>query len=218
MKLFVTGTDTGVGKTFVTSAIARELVRQGQTVFAWKPIETGCREVAGRMVGDDAEVLAIAAGDWQTGVQRGMFLFRDPVAPLVAATSEGRHIDLAQIVELAHKSQASNVLVEGAGGIRVPICLDVDMAQFARACGYPVVVVARASLGTINHCVLTVEAARREGLVVAAVVLSRLAEVEQMTAESNRQQIVRIANVPVVIFDGSDSAALLEFLASSFKV
>lgn len=217
MKLFVTGTDTGVGKTFVTAAIARELVRQGHAVFAWKPIETGCREVAGRMVGDDAEALAIAAGNWQTGVQRGMFLFREPVAPLVAATSEGRDIDLAQIVELAHKCQASNVLVEGAGGIRVPICLDADMAQFAKACGYPVVVVARASLGTINHSALTVEAARREGLVVAAVVLSKLSDVEQTTAESNRQQIARIANVPVHVFDGSDSAALVQFLATSLQ-
>lgn len=213
MKLFVTGTDTGVGKTFVTAAIARELVRQGQTVFAWKPIETGCHDVAGHMVGDDAEALAIAAGNWQTGVQRGMFLLRDPVAPVVAAASERRTIEVPAIIDLAHQCQLQNILVEGAGGIRVPITLDTDMAQFARACGFPVVIVARASLGTINHSVLTVEAARREGLIVAGVVLSKLPDVHHATAESNRQQIARIANVPVYVFDGSDSGALLEFLS-----
>lgn len=215
MKLFVTGTDTGVGKTFVTAAIARELVRQGESVFAWKPIETGCHEHAGLLIGEDAETLAIAAGDWQTDAGRGLYLFRTPVAPYVAAALESRSIDVAQVVSMAHAATTTSVLVEGAGGLRVPITSDVDIASLAHSCGYPVVIVARASLGTINHSLLTVEAARRDGLTVAGVVLSRLPDVDQQTAESNRREIARIGHVPVHIFDGSDPLSLVDFLSSA---
>ncbi|MBP9086405.1 MAG: dethiobiotin synthase [Kofleriaceae bacterium] len=215
MKLFVTGTDTGVGKTFVCAAIARELVRQRQSVFAWKPVETGCREVNGRLVGDDAETLAIAAGDWQTDVERGMYLFRNPVAPLVAATQEARSIDVPRIVSMALAATSEHVLVEGAGGIRVPLTVDVDMAGLATACGFPVLIVARASLGTINHSVLTVEAAQRDGLRVVGVALSRLPGVDLESAETNRAEIERICHVPVHIFDGRDSSGLLTFLGYS---
>ena len=215
MKLFVTGTDTGVGKTFVTTAIARELVRQGESVFAWKPIETGCSEHAGLLVGEDAEMLALAAGNWQTGVGRGLYLFRTPVAPFVASALEGRSIDLAEVVAIAHAASTSSILVEGAGGLRVPITSEVDMGGLAGDCGYPVLVVARASLGTINHSVLTVEAARRDGLTVVGVVLSRLPDVGQQTAESNRSEIARIGHVPVHIFNGSDPLSLVAFLSAA---
>ncbi len=215
MKLFITGTDTGVGKTFVTAAIARELVRQGESVFAWKPIETGCRDHDGVLVGEDAELLAIAAGNWQTAFGRGMYLFRTPVAPLVAAALECRSIDVVQVAAIAQAVTTTSVLVEGAGGLRVPITSDVDMARLAKVCGYPLLIVARASLGTINHSVLTVEAARRDGLIVAGVVLSRLPDVGQWTAESNRDEIARIGQVPVHIFDGSEPSRLVAFLSTA---
>ena len=215
VKLFITGTDTGVGKTFVTAAIARQLVVQGHSVFAWKPIETGCEDDGVSLKGFDAEALAVAAGDWQTDVGRGLYLLKAPLAPLVAAEVEGRTIEIAPIVDMAIRSTSDSVLIEGAGGLRVPITRDIDMAGLANACGFPVLVVARASLGTINHSVLTVEAARGDGLRVAGVVLSRLPNVDSQTAESNRLEIARISRVAVHVFDGSDSAGLLGFLASA---
>ena len=161
--------------------------------------------------------MAIAAGNWQTGSERGLYLLRTPVAPHVAAELEGQRIDIDKVVAMALQSTTDCILVEGAGGLRVPINTDSDMARFAKACGFPVIVVARASLGTINHSVLTVEAAQRDGLSVVAVVLSRLPNVELETAERNRSEIERICHVPTYVFDGSKPSALVAFLATTTR-
>jgi dethiobiotin synthetase len=173
---FVTGTGTGVGKTFVTCALARCARAMGKRVFAFKPVETGCSRVAGRLVGSDQELVCAAAGNWQTHELRGLYQFEPPVAPWVAAEHEGVEIDLAAIrrtVE-AGGAGADLVLVEGAGGWRVPITATTDMAELARQLGFAVIVVGQATLGTINHSLLSVEAIERDGGSIAALVLSRL--------------------------------------------
>lgn len=190
---FITGTDTGVGKTFVTASLTRLARARGHRVFAFKPIETGCEVFHGERRGPDQELLARAAGDWQQGRLRGVYRLLQPAAPLVAAEAEGVEIDAAQIsatlVEGA--AQADLVLVEGAGGWRVPITPDLDMAGLSRLCGLPVLIVARAGLGTINHALLTIEAVERSGQVVAAVLLSRLPADDADFAQSNADQIRR---------------------------
>jgi dethiobiotin synthetase len=193
---FVTGTDTNVGKTYVTCALARRATALGHRVFAFKPMETGCVPGAdGELVGADQELLAAAAGGWQQGALRGMYRLRHPAAPLVAAESEGTTIDLDGIVrtarEAATRDGVSFILVEGAGGWRVPITPAADMSTLARALGLPVLIVARAGLGTINHTLLTVEAVKREDLPLAGVVLSERPEDDPDMTRSNCTQIGR---------------------------
>lgn len=193
---FVTGTDTNVGKTYVTCALARRALAWGDKVFAFKPIETGCmRGADGELVGADQELLADAAGNWQRGPLRGMYRFALPAAPLVAAEAARATIDLARVTETVHSGaqqhRATLTLVEGAGGWRVPITRDADMSLMARALGFPVLIVARAGLGTINHTLLTIEAVQRDGLSLAGVVLSRRAEDDLDVAHSNRTEISR---------------------------
>jgi dethiobiotin synthetase len=198
--LFVTGTDTGVGKTFVTCALARRARGRGRRVFAFKPIETGC---AGGRLGEDQEKLIDAGGGWQEAELRGVYQFGLPAAPLVAAEAEGRTIDLGQIDAVLKRGSegAHLVLVEGAGGWRVPITPEVDMAGLASRIGFPVVVVARAGLGTINHSLLSLEAVEREGLRVQGLVLSRRPTDVELV-ESNVEQIGRRWPGMIVVFDG----------------
>lgn len=201
-RFFVTGTDTGAGKTFVTAALARRARVLGQKVFALKPIETGCHVVDGRRIGADQELICAAAGNWQTGEQRGLYQLLEPVAPLVAARAESKDIDLARIVSVASSVPAVDLLlVEGAGGWRVPITESEDMSDLARRLEALVVVVAKATLGTINHSLLTLEAVERDGLEIAALILSRRPEEDRALAESNATQIRRRWSGNVILLD-----------------
>lgn len=216
---FVTGTDTNVGKTFVTCALARRAVALGHRVFAFKPIESGCAaRPDGRLIGADQELLVAAAGDWQQGALRGLYQLPLPLAPLVAAEAAGTLIDLDHVVRTAREgaaaSAASLVLVEGAGGWRVPITPSTDMATLAGRLGLPVIVVARAGLGTINHTVLTIEAILRDGLAVSAVVMSRRPEDDPTSTERNRLEIRRRWQGPIVVLS-QDPAVLDPLVARS---
>jgi dethiobiotin synthetase len=195
---FVTGTDTGVGKTHVTAALAGRGRALGKRVFAWKPVETGCAAVNGRLVGADQEAIS---SEWQEGELRGLYRFVRPVAPLVAARDEGR-IEPQRIMETFRRGVANTdlVLVEGAGGWRVPITEDLDMGGLAKLLGLPVIVVARGGLGTINHTLLTLEAIEREQQVVAAAVLSARPEEDPAFVEENAQEIRRRFSGRVLTF------------------
>ncbi len=193
--LFVTGTDTGVGKTFVSCALVRAARIVGHRVFAFKPIETGCRPGE---PGEDQAALAAAAND----VARGTYRFAQPAAPWVAAQAEGVEIDLELVrAELTTGQQrADRVLVEAAGGWRVPLTQTADTATLARLCGLPVLVVARGGLGTINHTLLTVQAVAADGLDLAGVVLSARAGDDSAFVESNATQIRARSAVKVWIW------------------
>jgi dethiobiotin synthetase len=204
---FVTGTDTGVGKTTVTSALARCARTLGKKVFAFKPVESGCEAVDGHLVGADMDALWKAAGSWQTGELRGVYRLRMPVAPLVAARAEAVEVDLARIDRVFRDGAAQSevALVEGAGGWRVPITETADVSRLARQTGLPVVIVSRATLGTINHSLLTIEAVERDGCRIAAVVLSRRPDEAADFALSNREQILGHWKGAVLVYEGSDS-------------
>ncbi len=193
---FVTGTGTGVGKTFVTAMLARHAVEHGRRVFAFKPIETGCHPF-----GEDQELLAKAAGDWQRDELRNLYCFECAVAPLAAASAEGRRIDLARIETVFARGAAGAdlVLVEGAGGWRVPITESEDMSALARRLRLPVIVVATAGLGTINHSVLTVEAVQRDGCEAVLVVLSWRPDEDLVFARANAAEIERLTGVQAIV-------------------
>jgi dethiobiotin synthetase len=209
---FVTGTDTNVGKTYVTCALARRARELGHAVFAFKPVETGCARSLAGYVGADQELLVEAAGGWQQGALRGVYRFALPAAPLVAAEAEQASIDLDLVVRTARdgagQSHATLTLVEGAGGWRVPITAAADMGTLARILSLPVILVARATLGTINHTLLTIEAVERDGVPLVAVVLSRRPEDDRIAAESNRSQICRRWPGRVVLLDSTSTSNL----------
>ncbi|MFT3695269.1 MAG: dethiobiotin synthase [Kofleriaceae bacterium] len=193
---FVTGTGTGVGKTFVSVALLRLARSLGMRAFGFKPIETGCVGL-----GEDQRALVAAAGEWQTGDLAGLLQFELPAAPLVAAAVESRAIDLESIRKPFERgaNQADFVLVEGAGGWRVPITPESDMSTLAAMLKLPVIVAASATLGTINHSLLTVEAIERDGQSVAAVILSQRPDDPTDLIATNVSEIERRWNGRVLV-------------------
>jgi dethiobiotin synthetase len=196
---FVTGTDTAVGKTTVAVALLQAAARRGLATVGSKPVETGCRRFRGELCGDDGEWLRDAASIELDRQLACPYRFEAPLAPALAAQEEGRKIDLdrlrqqrARLLELA----PDLLLVEGAGGLLVPLGEGATIADLAALYALPLVIVARNRLGAINHTWLTVEAARRRGLEVAGVVLSSFDEGER--ASANAEQIALHAEVPIL--------------------
>jgi len=170
--VFVTGTDTGVGKTVVACALASGLRDRGLDVGVMKPAETGVPD-DGPL---DARALRAAAGVGDPLDLVCPQTFALPAAPTVAARHEGRAVDLAAIdaAFAALRERHDWLVVEGAGGLRVPAADGLDMAGLAARLELPVLLVARAALGTINHTLLTLEAIRASGLRLAGVVINHV--------------------------------------------
>lgn len=171
--LFVTGTDTGVGKTLIAGAIARRLRSAGRRVEVFKPAATGCRRERGvGLVSEDAEFLAACADSRQTLAQITPIRYATAVAPNVAARHERREVDLQAIFDSYSAISADAVVVEGVGGLLCPISDDFWVIHFAKMTGLPLVIIARPGLGTVNHTLLTLHAARSAGINVAGVVVN----------------------------------------------
>ena len=162
MDRFVTGTDTGVGKSVVSAALAAALRGRGLPVRALKPVASGVE----RGAGEDATLLGMAAGHEPASLYR----FRAPLSPHRAAMLEGQLVELAPLLRWVG-GQAGWRIVEGVGGWEVPLSWELRVSDFAAALGFPVVVVAPDRLGVINQALLTVEAVQRRKLEVATLVL-----------------------------------------------
>lgn len=197
---FVTGTDTDVGKTAFGCALLRGAAARGHTTAAMKAIETGCRRDGARLVARDAEALRSAStlADAIDDATSCPYRFEPPVAPSVAARAVEVAID-RRVIAAAHARlvglDPGLLLVEGAGGLLVPIGDAFTVADLAGHLGLPLVIVARDRLGAINHASLTVEVARARGLQVAAVVLMA---VDEREAVPGNLEALRRAGVPVV--------------------
>jgi dethiobiotin synthetase len=191
--LFVTGTDTGVGKTILASAITAALRAQGVDVRALKPVITGLEET-GRA---DHEMLARAGGREPEEV--AIVSYDPPVSPHLAAELARRPIvpDALETAIAERAAAAEVVVVEGVGGLLVPLTESYDVRALARALALPLLLAARPGLGTINHTLLTLEAARATGLNVAAVVLTPWPQAPDVIERSNRDTIARLGNVEV---------------------
>jgi dethiobiotin synthetase len=199
-RLFVTGTDTGVGKTRVACALAAAWRRDGRRVAVLKPIETGCAENHdGRLIAADAARLAAAAGILESALVCPN-RYAAPAAPAVAAELAGRPVDLDAIdaAAAALSADADVLLTEGAGGLLVPIDRSSTMADLAARLGARLVIVARASLGTINHTLLTVEAARRRDLPIAGVILNRVLAPLGVDEAATPSMIALLAGVAIL--------------------
>ena len=198
--LFVTGTDTEVGKTAVAAALAHAFRRRGLSVGVMKPVATGCARRGGRLVSEDAERLRRAAGASDPHDLICPYRFEDPVAPLAALRSGGPPISLDRIEKsfCALAARHDLMLVEGIGGLLVPLDGRHTVADLARRLGLPVLVVARAGLGTINHTLLTIEAARSGGLDLLGVVFNRRGGKPSLAERTNPAIVRRLGEVPVL--------------------
>jgi len=196
--LFVTGTDTGVGKTFIAGGLARLLSDRGALVGVMKPVETGCDRRGDHLVPSDALQLLAAAGGHQDLASVCPYRFEAPLAPDVAARREGRSID-PEVIHDRFRTVASShdiVLVEGAGGLLVPVWGRYTMADLAGDLGLSLLVVAASRLGAVNHTLLTLEHARFRGLPVAAYVLNQLTRQADDAMSTNADLLARSIDVP----------------------
>jgi dethiobiotin synthetase len=198
--LFFTGTDTGVGKTVVTAAVARLLRQQGRAVRVCKPVATGARWSKGRWLSDDTACLAEAAGLSDGWDAITPWSFPEPVAPAVAARLAGVRLTLEAVVAAVRCQDQPDgvILVEGVGGLLCPLTEEHTVADLAAALDLPLVVVARRSLGTLNHTLLTLEAARFRGLIVAGVVVNETAPVRDLADQTNVAELEKRIDVPLL--------------------
>ena len=197
--IFVTGTDTGVGKTIVAATLARILRMNGVSVGVMKPVTSGCREEDGQLVSDDARLLCQAAGI-QISDDITPYRLREPLAPAEAAKIDGVRIDFSHIKAAFGRLAAAYqyVIVEGAGGIMVPLCGGLLVADLARELELPLLVVARPGLGTINHTVLTCYAAQQLGLQVAGVIVNGMPEQPGLAEKGAPHQIGSLCGASVL--------------------
>ena len=213
--LFITGTDTGVGKTVVAGAIAAWFRRQGSRVAVLKPIATGCERRREGLVSTDAEFLAHCADTSHPLDLVCPQRYLEPLAPTVAAERAGQPVDWAAVqrsIDLMSRD-SDIMIVEGVGGAMVPLDERHTVLDLAAWLGLPAIVVARAGLGTINHTLLTVEALRKVTHVAGVVINRYPAENAGVAEETNPRMISRWGNVPVlcIVPDEavSDAAAAL---------
>lgn len=220
---FVTGTDTEIGKTTVSRALLAAATARGLRTRCLKPAESGCpRGPDGALVARDARDLWQASDQTQPLDSVCLYRFEEPVAPGVAAEREGSMIDFTAIqarLAAIRESTPDLVLVEGAGGLLVPMGQGRTIADLAVLLGLPLLIVARPTLGTINHTLLTVESARARDLRVHGVILSAAVESEAEAVASNAEEIERASGVRVLgclpHLPGASSRALAEVVEAS---
>ena len=194
--LLITGTDTGIGKTWVSRALSHALVAAGRRVVAVKPVETGCDPSGSHL--EDGALLAAATG--QAEPRAALIRFAQPVAPALAAEREGQDIDLdALVLQIEALSQGADVLlVEGAGGLLSPITWEWTVVDLARSLGAAALVVAADRLGTINHTQLTLSALELAGIDLTGVVLTAPENPDESTG-TNAAAIERLSGIDRVL-------------------
>jgi len=195
--LFITGTDTGAGKSILTASLLAAISDAGERVIAYKPVLTGLDEtVEPGAWPADHELLALASGT--SAQQVAPLRFGPAVSPHLAAEIAGVRIDITDLVGRARSmAAAGTLLVEGVGGLLVPLAPDSSVRDLAARIGLPVIIAARPGLGTINHCLLTVESARHAGLDVRAIVMTPWPFEPSAMERSNRDSVERLGGVPV---------------------
>ncbi len=198
---FVTGTDTGVGKTVIASAMIKGLQARRVNACGMKPIETGCHRLGGSLYPADGMFLKNVARMDETINYITPYCYETPVAPLAASEIEGRAVHIDVIVEkfsgLLKRYNA--VVVEGVGGILVPIMRDYFVIDLIKELKLPLVVVTRSSLGTLNHTLLTVNYALKEGLSVSGIIINFCRPPDNTVAEeTNPHLFQRLSPVPII--------------------
>jgi len=171
---FVTGTDTGIGKTLVACGLARLLVQQGHRVGVMKPVASGCEPTGAGLRNADALALMAAANDDACYAEVNPYALEPPIAPHIAAARAGLEIDIDSIRRLAESRDCDRIVIEGVGGWRVPLGKQVEVADLAQALGLPVILVVGLRLGCINHALLSMAAMEASPVTIAGWVSTQL--------------------------------------------
>ncbi|MCX7793086.1 MAG: dethiobiotin synthase [Thermodesulfovibrionales bacterium] len=198
---FVTGTDTGVGKTVVSAILIHILKLQGLKTCAMKPFETGCLREGGVLIPSDGMFLKDAANMEESVNYVTPVCLEKPLAPMVAAELEGVEIDMENVWRsYAHlKKKYEAIIVEGVGGLLVPIKKDYFVADLIKDFGLPVIVVSRPKLGTINHTLLTLRELSQRGISVKGIVFNYSSPPEGTIAEETNPSVIsRLTDIPVI--------------------
>jgi dethiobiotin synthetase len=207
--ILITGTDTRVGKTFVGCGLAALLRTSGRRVGVMKPAETGCIERDGKRLAQDAEHLKKASRSELPLERICPYQLKEPLAPAVAAEREDVLIDIDRLMTVYEEISSTHdvTIVEGAGGLMVPILPSYTYADLARVLKLPLIVVAANRLGAINHLLLTLEHAACRGLRVLGYVLNLVDQDLSLAMETNRDTLVALTSVPCLgelpYFEGS---------------
>ncbi|MBF0457584.1 MAG: dethiobiotin synthase [Nitrospirae bacterium] len=200
---FITGTDTGVGKTVVSALIAVLLKEKGffPDVIVRKPIETGCAIVNNELVPGDGHLLKTITGSDESLDIITPVRFSHPLAPMAAAAYEGTTIDIAEIINSFKSIDSSSVvIVEGVGGLLVPITKGFFVSDLIRELSLPVILVSSNRLGTINHTLLSLEHMKNKAVAVAGIVFNNTHTTgeQDISVNTNIEQIRQLTDVPVI--------------------
>lgn len=216
--IFITGTDTGVGKTVFSAALARLLADKGIDVGVMKPVTSGCSERNGQLFSADAELLA-----WGARVSMSQeiapYLLREPIAPSAAAEMEQIKIEFSRILAAYHRLSEKHdfIIVEGAGGLMVPLAGGLLIADLVKLLDLPLLIVARPNLGTVNHTILTCFVARELGLEVKGTIINNYPRSPDKAESTAPHLIDSLSGVPLLArlpaFPDIDDTSRVEKLA-----
>ncbi|HKZ71459.1 MAG TPA: dethiobiotin synthase [Nitrospirota bacterium] len=199
--IFITGTDTGVGKTFVAAGIASALQKQRVNVGVMKPVHTGCKAKNGALIPQDSVLLARSAGVDDPLDLMTPYMFREPVAPYVAAIENDIEIDIGRITKSFTRlcRRHEYMIVEGIGGVLVPITQNFYVADLIKRLRLPAIVVTRPGLGTINHTILTINCLRERKIPIKGIVVNySLKEKDTLAEKRGPETIGRLSRVPIL--------------------
>ena len=198
--IFITGTDTNVGKTVVSAGLALVLRERGMRVGVMKPVATGCVGEGKRLVSGDAVYLFEAAENEYPSLTNPL-RFRNPLAPSVASVIEKKEVPIENLLKAYRQLQKHYdfIIVEGIGGLLVPLTKEYFVANLIHEFGLPLVIVAHGGLGTINHTLLTVDAATIRGFEIRGIVFNRMPRVNFSMAEITNPKVIHdITGIPVL--------------------
>ena len=198
--IFITATDTGVGKTVVSAGLALALKEQGMKVGVMKPIATGCYGVDQRLISQDVVCLFEAAENEYPGLSSPS-RYRNPLAPSVATQIEKHEVDIKQILSAYEELQKHYdfIVVEGIGGLLVPIAKDYFVSNLIKDMNLPIVIVSRSGLGTLNHTLLTIDAAQIRGFEIRGIIFNRVPNINCSMADMTNPKVIHeITGLPVL--------------------
>jgi len=199
--IFITGTDTGVGKTFIAAGIASALKRQGINVGVMKPAHTGCKVKNGLLIPSDSITLAMAAAVNDPMDLITPYMFKEPVAPYIAAKENNKRINPARIIKSFEKlcERHDYMVVEGIGGVLVPITRNFYVADLIKIFNIPALIVTRPCLGTINHTILTINCLNERGIPIKGIVINYSKKEKTSLAIKCAPDIIeKLSQIPVI--------------------
>lgn len=222
--IFITGTDTGVGKTFVAVGLINALKEKGFNVCPMKPVETGCRTKKGKLIPKDTMSLIKASGIKEAIDVINPYRFKHPLAPSIAAELEKKSIKKEKIFSAYNylSKKYDITIIEGAGGIMAPLYKKYLFLDFISDINLPIIIVSRPGLGTINHTLLTIEIAKSKGIKILGIIINYATKTKTGIAEKTNPEIIkRLGGAPVVgivLYSKNQKIAKKNFLGIGEKI